>query len=102
MDQRSTTAYGALLHEAHELGLADGRFAVDFEPAGGQVESRGRCLGRTPEQFARLLWEDRPGEPPAGLVANAPLWYATGFQRALAEHRARRTAVVALVVAPVE
>jgi len=82
MADSGTTTYQRLLDEAQELGRLDGRFAAAFEPAGGAASDR--CLGRTPQEFARLLWEGRPGNPPSGLEANAPLWYATGFREGLA------------------
>jgi hypothetical protein len=78
--------YRQLLEEALELGRADGRFAAAFETSGGEAEAGRRCLGRTPEEFARLLWNG-PGEPPSGLELNAPLWYATGFAEGLASAR---------------
>ena len=74
--------YQHLLDEALELGRLDGRFAAAFEPAGRTPSDR--CLGRSPQAFARLLWEGRPGTPPRGLELNAPLWYATGFREGLA------------------
>ncbi|WP_324276300.1 hypothetical protein [Blastococcus brunescens] len=80
--------YRELLEEARELGRLDGRFAAAFEPSGAEV-SAGRCLGRTPEDFARLLWARRHGAPPVGLELNAPLWYAAGFAEAVAEATAR-------------
>ena len=84
----SGTPYRQLLVEALELGRADGRFAADFEPA---TTPRGdRCLGRTPGEFAVLLWEGRRGTPPAGLELNAPHWYATGYEQGLAEGTCRR------------
>jgi hypothetical protein len=79
----STPTYRQLLEEALELGRSDGRFAAAFERPGDVVEGSPRCLGRTPAEFARLLWEDRPGTPPSGLEQNAPLWYATGFGEGL-------------------
>ena len=81
MADSGTTTYLQLLEEARELGRLDGRFAAAFEPAG--AVDGDRCLGRSPAAFARLLWEDRPGDPPSGLELNAPLWYATGFREAL-------------------
>ncbi|SOE01477.1 hypothetical protein [Blastococcus haudaquaticus] len=85
----SAPAYLQLLEEALELGRVDGRFAAAFEPA---TAPRGdRCLGRTPEEFARLLWEDRPGTPPAGLELSAPHWYATGFGEGMAAAGVGRT-----------
>jgi hypothetical protein len=78
----SAPTYPRLLEQARELGRLDGRFAAAFESRGAG-SSTDRCLGRTPEEFARLLWEGRPGTPPAGLEVNAPLWYATGFSEGL-------------------
>ena len=75
-------SYRQLLVEALEVGRADGRFAAAFESSPGTTGDR--CLGRTPDEFARLLWGDRPGLP-AGLEQNAPLWYATGYAEGLAE-----------------
>jgi len=89
MADSGTTTYGQLLDEALELGRADGRFAAAFEPE--SAPRGGRCLGRTPAEFARLLWEGRPGTPPSGLELNAPHWYATGFGQGLVEGAARRT-----------
>jgi hypothetical protein len=90
----STPTYRQLLEEAQELGRLDGRFAGAFELPGVQVGDR--CLGRSPAEFARLLWEGRPGEPPAGLEQNAPHWYAAGFADGLAARRAeeRRAALL--------
>jgi hypothetical protein len=79
----SAPTYQQLLEEAREIGRADGRFAAAFEPPGAGADRHPRCLGRAPAEFARLLWEDRPGTPPAGLEVNAPLWYATGFAEGL-------------------
>jgi hypothetical protein len=90
MADSSAPAYRRLLEEARELGRADGRFAAAFEPPVTSYEGSPRSLGRTPAEFARLLWEDRPGTPPAGLEVNAPLWYATGFTEGLAAGAARR------------
>ena len=90
MPDSSAPTYVQLLHEAHELGRADGQFAAAFEPPGGLVAGSPRCLGRTPAEFARLLWEDRPGSPPSGLEQNAPLWYATGFAEGLRVAAQRR------------
>jgi hypothetical protein len=84
----SSPTYRQLLEEALELGRADGRFAAAFETSGSEAEAGRRCLGRTPEEFARLLWNG-PGEPPSGLELNAPLWYATGFAEGLASAPAR-------------
>jgi len=83
MADNSAPTYLQLLEEAQELGRADGRFAAAFEPPGGVIAGSPRCLGRTPAEFARFLWENRPGSPPSGLEQNAPLWYATGFAEGL-------------------
>jgi hypothetical protein len=71
--------YRQLLDRAYGIGLADGSFAVDFEPASAVDVVPTSSRGRSGEELARLLWADRPGGPPAGLEANAPLWYARGF-----------------------
>ena len=89
MAASAATTYQELLDEALELGRLDGRFAAEFEPAAGGGSDR--CLGRGPAEFARLLWEGQPGQPPTGLELNAPLWYAIGFREGLVagmqEHR---------------
>ena len=90
MADRSARTYRELLTEALEIGRADGRFAAAFDSPGGVVTGSPRCLGRTPAEFARFLWEDRPGSPPGGLEQNAPLWYATGFAEGLAAGAAQR------------
>src|SRR3954471_23739884 len=77
-------SYRALLEEAQELGRLDGRFAAAFESPGASAGDGPRCLGRTPAEFAALLWDDRPGTPPSGLEGNAPAWYAHGFADGLA------------------
>jgi hypothetical protein len=89
---RSAPSYGQLLAQAQELGRVDGRFAAAFEPAGNPLTgvAPGPCLGRSPAEFARLLWAGGSGEPPAGLEQNAPNWYATGFAEGLAERRAEQ------------
>ncbi|TQN37316.1 hypothetical protein FHU33_3962 [Blastococcus colisei] len=90
-------AYGQLLQEARELGRADGMFAAAFETPGISPGRSERCIGRTPAEFARLLWEGRPGTPPIGLEVNAPLWYSTGFHEGLeagAPHRRGTTAAL--------
>jgi hypothetical protein len=94
MDGISTPTYRQLLEIALELGRADGRFAAAFEaPAPGEWPAA-RCLGRSPEEFARLLW-GRTEEPPTGLEVNAPLWYATGFAEGLEEEAAEQRRQVA-------
>jgi hypothetical protein len=72
--------YRQLLDAAYELGRSDGGIARDFEPADTvDVLPPPRCRGRTPEQFARQLWGSGPGDPPSGLLVNAPVWYGLGF-----------------------
>ena len=97
MPDRIARSYHELLEEAQELGRADGAFAAAFEPPGSVASRPERCLGRTPAEFARLLW-DGPGEPPSGLEVNAPLWYAAGFAEALAEAAPRRPSTDRVVV----
>ena len=89
----SAPTYLQLLEEARELGRVDGLFAAAFEPPGGSAGSGPRCLGRTPAEFARLLWEDRPGTPPSGLELNAPLWYSAGFTDGLQANVVQRSRV---------
>jgi hypothetical protein len=81
MADNSAPTYLQLLEEAQELGRADGRFAAAFEPPGGVIAGSPRCLGRTPAEFARFLWENRPGSPPERSRAERP---------ALVRHRFRR------------
>jgi len=82
MADTGATTYQQLLEEALELGRLDGRFAAAFKLAGAVPGDR--CLGRSSEDFARLLWEGHPGAPPSGLELNGPFWYATGFREGLA------------------
>lgn len=86
-------SYGGLLEEARELGRLDGRFAAGFQSPATSAGDGVRCLGRTPTQFAMLLWEGRPGLPPAGLELNAPAWYAAGFAEGLARGAQRLRAL---------
>jgi hypothetical protein len=79
----SAPTYQQLLEEARELGRADGRLAAAFETPATDPVGSPRCLGRTPAQFAELLWHGLPGMPPSGLEQNAPLWYAGGFTEGL-------------------
>ena len=82
--------YAQLLEEALELGRADGAFAAALQIPRTTAPTGERCLGRTPADFARLLWDGRPGDPPTGLEVNAPLWYATGFAEGLTTVTARQ------------
>jgi hypothetical protein len=87
------TSYRQLLTEVLEIGRDDGRLAAAFESSAAGLSDR--CLGRTPAEFARLLWGDRPGLP-AGLEVNAPLWYAAGYAEGLAEAASACGAVLAV------
>jgi hypothetical protein len=84
--------YGDLLEAAYSLGRADGLFAAEFEPEETPAATGRVCQGRTPEEFARWLWDDAPGTPPVGLTVNGPLWYARGFADGLADERVRAAA----------
>jgi hypothetical protein len=85
----SAPTYRELLEEAQELGRVDGRFAAAFELPGSSARASSRCLGRTPAEFARLLWADQPGAPPSGLELIAPRWYVAGFAEGLRTEAAR-------------
>jgi len=87
MDGISAPTYRQLLEIAQELGRSDGLFAAAFAGSGGGTGDGARCLGRTPDQFAVLLW-GRPEPPPAGLEVNAPLWYAAGYAEGRAVYAA--------------
>jgi hypothetical protein len=78
-----TPAYSAVLEDAYRLGVADGRLAalVDDAPPDPTAPT---CRGRTPEEFAELLWADLPGEPPAGVEVNARTWYLAGLTDGMA------------------
>ena len=93
MAEGSAPTYLQLLEEAQELGRMDGRFAAAFEAPGRAVSDSSRSLGRTPAEFAALLWEGLPGSPPSGLELNAPLWYADGFAEGLVARAAELTRV---------
>ena len=45
----------------------------------GPDQSRPTCRGRDPVAFVAYPWAGRPGPVPAGLEANARLWYLTGL-----------------------
>ena len=81
--------YLQLLEVAYSLGRADGGLAARVEPEDSVAPQSTCCQGHEPEEFARLLWADRPGAPPSGLRLNAPLWYAHGFAEGLAAERQR-------------
>ena len=83
-------SYPDLLRTAYAWGRVDGLLAADFEPLEGTDPSSGCCRGRAPAAFAHHLWKVADIRPPAGLDVNAPLWYARGFDEALAEVRADR------------
>jgi hypothetical protein len=87
-----TPSYPDLLRAAYALGRVDGLLAADFEPLRSARPSSACCRGREPADFARHLWDVPDGDPPAGLEANAPHWYARGFEEALAESPSRSTA----------
>ena len=86
MAERMPT-YLSLLEEALELGRLDGWFAAAFEPTTSSTERADRSFGRTPEEFAALLWGHLSGSPPAGLEQNAPRWYAIGFAEGVEARR---------------
>jgi hypothetical protein len=75
--------YGDLLQAAYTRGWTDGCFAAPLEPTGRTDSSEPVSQGLGPADFARSLWGRQAGTPPAGLVLNAPLWYARGFADAL-------------------
>ena len=81
--------YRDLLEAARLLGHSDGCWAVRADLDAPPGTPPPACGGRSPEEFARLLWGRRPGAPPSGLELNAPLWYADGFAEALVAERAR-------------
>lgn len=81
MERQRAGNYGSLLDEAFGLGRTDGgALAASAGPATDPGSSL--CAGLEPEEFAALLWAPRPGAPPAGLVLNAPHWYAAGLRSA--------------------
>ncbi|MGY1679262.1 hypothetical protein [Geodermatophilus sp. SYSU D01176] len=75
------------LGRAADLGRADGRLAVGIEPVGEPVPMGSWCHGLAPDELADLVWDAAAGPAPAGVVLNAPLWYAQGFREALAGAR---------------
>jgi hypothetical protein len=81
-------SYPEQLRTAYAMGRVDGLLAAAFEPLDSARPSPTVCRGRDPAAFARHLWQVPGARPPAGLEANAPLWYAHGFQEALTEARA--------------
>ena len=91
--EEPSSPYLRALGTASELGRADGRLAVGFEPGGEPAPLGSWCHGLAPEDLAQLVWDAGAGPAPAGLVLNAPLWYAQGFREALACARAQESAV---------
>ena len=85
-----TSPYSRALEAARALGRADGRLAVEIEPAEGPATPSSRCHGLDPEDLARLVWDAGAAPPPAGVVVNASHWYAQGFREALACARAQQ------------
>jgi hypothetical protein len=88
-DPRSASE--SALEAASALGRADGRLAVEVEPAGEPVLVASSCHGLDPEGLAALVWGAGAGPAPAGIVLNAPLWYLEGLREALSCARAERT-----------
>jgi hypothetical protein len=82
-DDEPLSPFLRALAVARDLGRADARLAADVEPAGEPAPIGPWCHGLAPEDLARLVW-DGDGPVPAGLVLNAPPWYAQGFREALA------------------
>ena len=84
MERQRSGDYGSLLEEAFGMGRTDGGASAAF--AGATTDTgEPLCGGLEPEEFAALLWAPRPGAPPAGLVLNAPHWYAAGLRSARTE-----------------
>jgi hypothetical protein len=77
MDRQRSGNYRSLLEEAFGMGRADGPTS-----AADEVGAAGSPPGFDADEFAALLWAPRPGTPPAGLVLNAPHWYAAGRRSA--------------------
>ncbi|MBM7809045.1 hypothetical protein JOD57_004882 [Geodermatophilus bullaregiensis] len=85
----SSSPFQRALEAARVLGRADGRLAAGLEPAGEPAPVGPWCHGLGPEDLARLVW-DLGAAAPAGVVLNAPLWYAQGFRESLACARAQQ------------
>jgi hypothetical protein len=75
MDRQRSGDYRSLLEEAFGMGRTDG-------PASAGDGATTCPAGLDAEEFAALLWAPRPGAPPAGVVLNAPHWYAAGRRSA--------------------
>ncbi|SFT86590.1 hypothetical protein SAMN05660657_03573 [Geodermatophilus amargosae] len=96
--QESPSSYRRALETAHALGRADGCQAADLEADLeadlavdlGPASVGPWCRGLDPERFAALVWGTAGGAAPAGVVLNAPLWYAQGFGEALARTPSRQ------------
>ena len=89
-NQEPSSPFLRALEAAQALGRADGRLAVELEPVGEPAPVGSWCHGLDPEGLARLVWDVAAAPPPAGVVVNAPLWYAQGFREALACSRAQQ------------
>ncbi len=106
--QESPSPYRRALETAHALGRADGCLEADIaldpavdpavDPAPAPVGPW--CHGLAPERFAALVWGTAGGAAPAGVVLNAPLWYAQGFGEALAQAGSRQDRHPAAVTRP--
>ncbi len=92
--QESSSQYGRALEAARALGRADGELeaalglALPEDPGPAAVGAW--CRGRDPEHFAALVWGTAGATAPAGVVRNAPLWYAQGFRESLSRARMRQ------------
>ena len=94
--QQESPSYRRALETAHALGRADGCQEADLEADLaadlGPASVGPWCRGLDPERFAALVWGTTTrGAAPAGVVLNAPLWYAQGFGEALARARSRQS-----------
>lgn len=90
VDEQESSPYRRALETARALGGADGRLAAQVEPAGEPAAVGPWCRGLDPEHFAALVWGTAGGAAPAGVVLNAPLWYAEGYREALGRARGRQ------------
>ncbi len=86
MERQRSGDYGSLLDEAFGMGRTDGGASAAVADLAMAADGP-LCGGLEPEEFGALLWAPRPGAPPAGLVLNAPHWYAAGVRSARTEPR---------------